>query len=119
MKELIIKPYHGNKKFKVELVKPFNYREIIVPKGFKSDGASVPWFFIRAFRRFDHYLECTCIHDFCYFKGLYSRRQADNLFLECMEDYNISKWKRALMWKAVRWFGWKPWNKQRKLEETE
>jgi len=87
-----------NHKFK--LLEPIKYYNVLVPKNFTTDGASVPRAFWWLFppNRTD-YLPCAIIHDYLCNKGEY--RKADEYFKQCLEEINIPKWQRWLMVTAV------------------
>lgn len=86
--------------------------KIIVPKGFVTDFASIP-------RMFRHILPVTgtkrnpygksaVLHDYLYDKTClynYSRKEADDIFLEAMKAVGVSKFVRYLLYYSVRWFG--------------
>lgn len=90
----------------------------IVPKGFVSDGASIPkfaWSIVG--HPFGEYLESAVIHDYPYkfpdkwhkeYKN--KRKRADWLLLDCMKSQCIKLWKRRIMYRAVRLGGWRFWN---------
>ena len=82
------------------------YGEIIVPKGFKTNFASVPRIPLvyAMFGNTSH--KSATLHDFLYSKGTqFSRAAADALFIEAMKSRGQSKWRRYPMWWAVRAFG--------------
>lgn len=90
------------------------------PKGFKSDGASIPLILQAWFKPYEgDTLDAALVHDALYSaKGrfLYGkeefrvrRAQADRLFRQIMARYDVPKWKRNSFWVAVRLFGWYPW----------
>lgn len=39
-----------------------------------------------------------------------SKAQADTIFLELMILYRVSKWRRQIMYRSVKWFGKKSWD---------
>tara|TARA_Y100000310_G_scaffold221436_2_gene223020 strand:+ start:4695 stop:5126 length:432 start_codon:yes stop_codon:yes gene_type:complete len=96
------------------------------PKGTKTDGASIPRFFWRLIGPPLHadYAPAAVIHDAAYEgtllwteKGvvqLFTREEADDLFLFLMEKLGIPPWRRKMMFRAVRWFGKKAWDNNRK-----
>jgi hypothetical protein len=95
-------------KFRYELIKSFLYQTkdgdtITVPKGFKTDFASVPWFFQRIIPKTGRYNEATVIHDYLCYTAIdkHDRKYADRIFLECMEVLGVSKWKRKAMYRGV------------------
>jgi len=89
---------------------PFEYytidNEIVsVPVGFKTDFASVPWFFRRVVPSTGRYNEATVIHDYlCYLsnKLQYNRRKADRIFYEAMTDLGVNKLKSLIIYFGVR-----------------
>ena len=97
---------------KWELISPFSYttktaETIVVPPGFQTDGASIP----RLFWRFigspftGKYICAAIIHDYlCVLASerKYSRKRADEIFMEGMKESGVSWWKRKLMYRAVR-----------------
>jgi len=81
-------------------------RVVTVPRGFKTDFASVPRLPF-AFMLFgDRAQEEAVVHDFLYRTGLCSRRDADAVFLEAMKLRGKGWWIRYPMWLGVRSFGW-------------
>ena len=61
--------------------------QIVVPKGFESDGCSMPRFFWRVFGHpFDmQYLREAILHDWLYKTQIFDRETSDRLFREEME----------------------------------
>ena len=80
--------------------------KIVVPAQFLSDGASIPrcfWSIIGAPISGD-WLECSIIHDWMTVqaKSYRERRLADTIFLHMLEEAKVAKWRRVLMYLAVR-----------------
>jgi len=79
-----------------------------VPKGFKTDGASIPrllWTIAgdpwgKKWRR------PACLHDYLYSIPGFNRALADRLFYEAMRGEGLRGTKAVLMWLAVRSCGW-------------
>lgn len=101
-----------------EVMEDFEYHvgsedsnEVIkVPKGFITDGASIPkifWSFIGG--QWGKYGYAAVLHDFLYHTKIYTRKKSDQIFLEAMGVLGVPKWKRLLMYFAVRLAGWHPW----------
>jgi hypothetical protein len=92
---------------------------IRVPKGFVSDGASVPRSVYSIIGHpFGKYLESAIIHDYLYrdeteFDA--SRAEADSIFLELMKAQGIGFSKRWAMYLAVRSGGWLSFKKRRAM----
>lgn len=81
-----------------------------IPKGFVTDGATVPWFLRLAFPAVSKYLGATTIHDwFCaeaLKTGKYElRRQADLAFYDHLILCRTNKYRARLMSRAVIWYG--------------
>lgn len=94
--------------------------EIIVPAGFETDFASVPWFFRRIFPPAGdgpnaRWGPASVIHDYLYRTGTGTRRDADRIFREVMAAEGVVWWKRWAMWTAVRLFGWMAWQRKTDL----
>ena len=90
--------------------------EIIVPKGTKTDLASIPdglkWFISNDDRRIIRPAIC---HDFLYSKQhvanrFFSREEADLLFYEMLRVEGMHWFKARMMYYAVRLGGWMAWD---------
>lgn len=88
-----------NHKFK--LLEDINYKDVTVPKGYRTDGASVPRIFWSLFppNRTD-YLPAAIIHD--YLTDLEEYRKADDYFSEIFNELHIDKFSKFFMVGAVR-----------------
>ena len=89
---------------------------ISVPKGFKTDLASVPLLFQGVFPKAGRYREAAVIHDYLYSGkgfGIYNRKQADQIFYQAMTDLKIAWWRKSLIYRAVRLGGGLYWNKNK------
>jgi hypothetical protein len=90
-----------------------------VPKGFISDGASVPRPFWSIFSPFNgDYFEAALIHDYLYskisslcFPDL-SRENADQIFMDAMYDLGVGWFSRHAIHRAVRLGGWLSYKKK-------
>jgi hypothetical protein len=88
---------------------------ITVPPGFKTDFASVPWFFQAFIPKTGRYNEATVVHDYlCYLskKGQYDRKVADKVFLEAMRELGCKKWRRGIMYAGVATYTFFKWGKK-------
>ena len=96
--DVILQPLKSHK-FKV--VKSFTFKDIKIPVGFRTDGASVPRIFWSLFppNRTD-YLPCAIVHDFLCDQGRY--KKADECFKECLEELQVDRFSRTIMYLAVR-----------------
>ncbi len=95
--------------FRYRVLEDFTYvseggEVITVEKGFLTDFASVPRFFRFIIPKTGRYNEATVIHDWlCQLSNAYryKRKDADKIFLECMEELGVKKFKRGLMYRGV------------------
>lgn len=96
------------------LVRHFRYQTrdgevITAPKGMKTDFASIP----RVFRFFitghDRTRKAAVIHDYLYHNAIGTRKRADRIFLEALEESGVSSVKRRAMYWAVRIGGRGSW----------
>ena len=86
-----------------------------VPAGFYSDGASlskVLWPILGHPFNSD-VREAAVLHDWFYYSGIVSRREADRMFRQAMKACGANFVKRYLYWSGVRLGGWVPWNNYR------
>lgn len=101
-----------------EVDEPFQYHvdnnEVIwIPKGYLTDGATIPRFLWTIIGHpLQGYAQAAVIHDFCYGKRLYSRKRSDEIFLEAMAVLEVPRWKRRVIFRALRLFGWWAWGKR-------
>lgn len=88
----------------------FGFQTVTIPKGFLTDGASVPRLFWIFFPRWSIYGQAACVHDFlCEYllikeRGVIkkiTRKECDLLFLKLMKDGGVSRLKRNLMYAGV------------------
>ena len=90
---------------------------IQVPKGFVADFASIPRLLRIFIPKVGLYNKAAVLHDYAYQKHLkvkgfwwfFTRRDADLLLLDAMTDLGVKKWKRNIMYRAVRIFGFLSW----------
>ena len=103
----------------------YSYRDsefvITVPEGFRFDLASIPRAFWWLISPFELSIAAPLLHDFLYQHAgappagsidplhVYSRADADRLFLEVMESEGVHGWRRGPAYAAVRAFGWLGW----------
>lgn len=116
--EVILTPLPDGKRWKIH--DGFTYETdggavITIPAGEVTDLASVPRLFWNVFPPFGVYIRAAIIHDHLYAEhraghGHYSRAYADAVLLEAMADDGVPRWKRRLIWGAVRLGGWLAWN---------
>jgi len=90
---------------------------LFVPRGYVSDGCSVPAWLWWAFPPMNAFFVPGLVHDYLYETQQYSRAYADWLFLEYLGAYSPSTPKRNYMrYLAVRVFGWWWWKNARYVD---
>lgn len=95
-----------------------------IPRGFKTDFASIPDIGRVLIDRFGWSIEPAVIHDWLYAIGEGTtaeereshRGAADRIFLEALEDNGVGLATRSLMFAAVRLFGHAPYEESEKWD---
>ena len=86
---------------------------VVVPEGFKFDGASVPsilcWFGQKVEPKT---ISPACVHDRLYVTKPRTRREADRIFWESLLVMDVNRWKAAAYFVAVSLFGWIVWRRR-------
>ena len=81
---------------------------VIVPQGFLTDFASVPKGFWNIFPPDGEYTQAAVLHDFCCTTNSFPQLKTDRIFYEAMGVLGVPKWKRIIMYCAVRvWHGFR------------
>ena len=92
------------------------YVEIHVGVGFVTDFASIPRFARGIIPKLGKYTKATVIHDAIYKDAIpgfrCTRFNADVIFYDGMADLGVARWKRIVMWLAVRVGGYFAWKKR-------
>ena len=83
----------------------WNIWELVIPKGFVTDGASIPkvcWYFIG--HPFGKYLKAALVHDYLcrQAKSYQERMVADATFFLMLHREKVRYWRRTAMYFAVR-----------------
>lgn len=78
---------------------------IRVPAGTITDLASVPRVLWALFPPHGRWAKAAIIHDYLYSNAIGSKVYADRTFLEAMQVLGVPKWRRLVMYAAVRLFG--------------
>lgn len=85
---------------------------ITVPKGFESDGASIPLLYRGELPAWGaRYGEAAIVHDYLYREhqpGI-DKKRADLIFYEIMKYRRYHWWKARMMYTAVKLFGYLVW----------
>lgn len=81
--------------------------EFTVPVDFDHDGPSIPRRLQGIVSKFGNQFQPAIAHDWCYEDGVpgMTRKQADELFLEGMEQLGVPWYRRKVMYLAVRALG--------------
>lgn len=77
-----------------------------VPKGQRTDFASVPRAFVWFIPTYGRYTKAAILHDHLCDRareGTFSRRDADGVFRQAMRSLGVPFLRRWIMWGAVRW----------------
>ena len=89
------------------------YQDLVVPRGFESDGASVPRFFWRyVFPPGEpRALRAAFLHDYVYREHPtgWTRKKADKMFLAVMLADGMDKSSAKKAYWGVRIFGYRSW----------
>jgi hypothetical protein len=78
---------------------------ICIPIGFESDFASIPRYGQCLLPKLGKYSKAAVLHDYLYSIAYKNKKFADDVFLEAMKVLLVPKWKRYIMYYAVRFFG--------------
>ncbi|HIC6968973.1 TPA: DUF1353 domain-containing protein, partial [Salmonella enterica subsp. enterica] len=84
---------------------------IEVPAGFITDLATIPRIFWILLLPDGKYAKAAIIHDYLYDNALRTKWEADRIFLDGMSVLGVPRWKRTIMYWAVRLFGRGHYNK--------
>ncbi len=82
-----------------------NGTNIIVPKGFRTDLASVPRIFWTILPPFGRYSQAAVVHDYLY-RMEHDKKEADLIFYYLMLNCDVYYWKAKVMYWAVKYFSW-------------
>lgn len=108
----------------VKLLMPFMYeckihnKNITVPAGFISDGASIH--ILRAMGMFglhslliEYGKRAAIIHDYLYrTPGLgYSKADSDEIYYAALRADGVSRWRSWLLYSGVKYFGYAAWTR--------
>jgi hypothetical protein len=118
LSDLNIHPMDDGINWKV--IDPFDYdigevggEKIEVPSGFLTDLGSVPQIFWNLIPPIGKPLRAYVLHDWLYFRQLYTRSKSDWVLFEAMGVAGVNFFKRWTIYLAVRSGGWVAWNKNK------
>lgn len=100
--------------FKIELIQDLVYHDVhlgtvIVPKGFRSDLASIPKIVQNLISKVGPYDGAAVVHDWLYCVQTTTRAEADHIFLRIMKGSKVDYLTRYCVFWAVRLGAWLPW----------
>lgn len=106
-------PYRRGYPTRVRVLEPITYEALTVPRGFVSDGASIPRIAWRLIGHpfDDRWIRSALVHDLrCSFR-VGTWQETAEMFWACMAVEGNTGWRRDWMVRAVRWFGprWPAW----------
>lgn len=93
---------------------------VTVPKGFETDGASLPrllWWYCPPFK--GRHTRGAVVHDYLYATGEQPRKVSDKIFLAIMGEDGVRKRKRRIMYMGVRSCGWKAYRAHKARRKRE
>lgn len=113
---LIVENLADGSDFQFETVSPFVFRwsgtdeqparDIVVPRGFRTDFASIPRVFRVALDPANDVAPAALVHDFLYTCGQFEERAlADRVFLDALRANGVGWIRARTMWAAVRLAG--------------
>lgn len=97
-----------------DLIYETDSQKFIVPKGFKTDFASIPRIFWTIIAPIGKHTLPAVLHDYLYTDGYklgISRKQADKIFYNAMIDSHVARITANIMWFCVRVFAFRHYNK--------
>lgn len=95
------------------LLEDIEYEGITVPKGFVTDGASIPNLLRFRFPHGGKKFFGACVHDWLYRNGIGTHKEADKIFFKAMCDNGVPRWDAKLMYCGVFLFGGLSWAKRK------
>ena len=117
---LVVEVMPSGKRFKLHYDFSYYWKRhkviVKVKRGFETDFASIPQPFHWLISKLGRYNKPAVLHDAAY-QGLiisyvFNRADADLLFLDSMVDFGVARWKRTVMYYAVRIGGRFAWRKR-------
>lgn len=94
------------------VLEDFPCHPVIVPAGFECDLASVPRVLWPIIAPFELSPAAAVVHDYLYRNGgfgVITRKGADDILAQIMEEEGVPAWKRRAAYSAVRLFGGRAW----------
>jgi len=95
-----------------ELKEDFAYKNIIVPRGTKTDFASTPKWIHWLYPPQGKYSKASIIHDYMYNNKTDTRLICDAVFYDAMKDSKVNFFTRWIFFISVRIFGGRYYGKK-------
>lgn len=96
----------------------YTWRNVVVPVGFITDLASIPWIVEFLFLS-DDTRKAAVVHDWLYCENTLSRKECDDLFYEALIESGVNKQHALAMWIGVRVGGWLYYNKRSGITDSD
>ena len=100
-----------------EVVEDCLWNDVVIPKGFNTDFASVPQVFWAIIPPHGKAAVASVVHDYLYqhqSRHSYTRAQTDNIWIDLMKQSGVPTLQRYTMYSYVRALGWINWKKFQK-----
>ena len=101
MDRVVVQPID---KDRFRVYKDFKCYGYTIHRGFKTNGADIPRFLWSFFPpNSPEYLSAVVLHDYmCAKIGIFTYKEADEMFYRAMVDIGVSKWKAKLFYVCCR-----------------
>ena len=97
----------------------FHFRGACVPRGFITDGVSIPRIFWTWARPTGTAFPAALVHDMRYATGELPKDESDLEFWDNLLFLDIRKSKAKIMYSTVHWFGDSAWEKHARRRKEE
>lgn len=94
------------------------FQPVNVPEGFVTDLTSIPRVFWQVLRPEGRYAYAAVVHDYLYWEQTRSRKEADQILKIAMEDSKVDPKNISKIYNAVRAFGQKAWDNNKRLKRA-
>jgi hypothetical protein len=86
----------------------------VIPRGFVTDGPSIPMAARSIIPKDGRYAQAAVVHDYLYWEQPCSQEVADNVMFELMEANEVPWGERNSIYETLRLTGHKAWEKNRR-----
>jgi hypothetical protein len=88
-------------------------KAIVVPQGFVTDFASIPWGLRWLLAKQGRYSRAALVHDYLYWSQICTKKQADNILMIAMKESHVVGWQRFFIYEGVSLAGGGAWSEDR------